>query len=197
MGDDGSCATLYMLQIINESLFSLNMWLYSFILKLLPCVVLTILTACLIRALYKVEQNSLKLRTSHSELNSRSKNMNTDKTTKLLSIILTFFLITEFPQGILGMLSAILGQQFFRECYNPVGEMMDMMALTNSAANFILYCLMSSQFRQTLRKMVGVKLKPVKSRVTITTKYEKYPVLKRNLIAREEQLEMLPVTTEL
>ena len=70
------------------------------------------------------------------------------------------------------MLSAILGQQFFRECYNPVGEMMDMMALTNSAANFILYCLMSSQFRQTLRKMVGVKLKPVKSRVTITTKYE-------------------------
>ena len=54
MRDDGSCATLYMLQIINESLFSLNMWLYSFILKLLPCVVLTILTACLIRALYKV-----------------------------------------------------------------------------------------------------------------------------------------------
>ena len=70
------------------------------------------------------------------------------------------------------MLSAIVGQQFFLECYNPVGEMMDMMALTNSAANFILYCLMSSQFRQTLRKMVGVKPKPVKTTLTITTKYE-------------------------
>ena len=36
------------------SLFSLNMWLYSFFLKLLPCLVLTTLTACLIRALYEV-----------------------------------------------------------------------------------------------------------------------------------------------
>ena len=70
------------------------------------------------------------------------------------------------------MLSAIFGQQFFLECYNPVGEMMDIMVLTNSAANFILYCLMSSQFRQTLRKMVGAKPKPVKTTVTITTKYE-------------------------
>ena len=67
--EDGSCVTLYMLevnsfyanilclsflQIINKWVFSLNMWLYSFCLKLLPCLVLTILTACLIRALYKV-----------------------------------------------------------------------------------------------------------------------------------------------
>ena len=70
------------------------------------------------------------------------------------------------------MLSAILGQQFFIECYNPVGEMMDMMALTNSAVNFILYCLMSSQFRKTLRKMCGVKQKQMKTNVTLTTKFE-------------------------
>ena len=70
------------------------------------------------------------------------------------------------------MLSAILGQQFFIECYNPVGEMMDMMALTNSAVNFILYCLMSSQFRKTLRKMCGVKEKQMKTNVTLTTKFE-------------------------
>ena len=55
------------------------------------------------------------------------------------------------------MLSAILGQQFFLECYNPVGEMMDMVALTNSAANFILYCLMSSQFRKTIWKIYSRK----------------------------------------
>ena len=99
---------------------------------------------------------------------------NNDKTTRLLSVILTLFLIAEFPQvslsnslliilipfpvqGILGMLSAILGQQFFLECYNPVGEMMDMVALTNSAANFILYCLMSSQFRETMWKIYSIK----------------------------------------
>jgi hypothetical protein len=78
------------------------MWLYSFVLKLLPCAVLTILTTCLIQALYKVEENSQKIRTgSPSELstsrqNSRSKT--TDKTTKLLSTILILFLVAEFPQ---------------------------------------------------------------------------------------------------
>ena len=42
------------LQIIDKSFFYINMWLYSFVLKLLPCVVLTIITAYLIQALYKV-----------------------------------------------------------------------------------------------------------------------------------------------
>ena len=57
------------------------------------------------------------------------------------------------------MLSAIFGQQFFLECYNPVGEMMDVMALINSAANYFLYCLMSSDFRKTLRKLCGGRSK--------------------------------------
>ena len=57
----------------------------------------------------------------------------------------------------MGLLSAIWGKQFFIECYNPVGEIMDMMALTNSAINFILYCLMSSQFRLTGKKILGIR----------------------------------------
>ena len=57
------------------------------------------------------------------------------------------------------MLSAIFGQQFFLECYHPVGEMMDMMALINGAANFIPYCLMSSQFWNTLSTMFGIQKK--------------------------------------
>jgi hypothetical protein len=60
-------------------------------------------------------------------------------------------------QGILGMLTAIFGQQFFLECYNPVGEMMDMMALINGAANFIPYCLMSSQFWNILSTMFSIQ----------------------------------------
>jgi hypothetical protein len=34
-----------------------------------------------------------------------------------------------------------------------MGEMMDMVTLTNSSFNFIIYCLMSSQFRITLKKI--------------------------------------------
>ena len=101
-------------QIIDTSLFSLNMWLYSFILKLLPCGVLTILTACLIQALYKVrnitlnmrlynilfqvEENSQKLRKGATSKLAKVRTESTDKTTKLLSTILILFLVAEFPQ---------------------------------------------------------------------------------------------------
>ena len=47
------------------------------------------------------------------------------------------------------MLSAIHGDEFFRHCYNPLGEVMDAAALVNSAINFLLYCIMSKQFRRT------------------------------------------------
>ena len=34
---------------------------------------------------------------------------------------------------------------------------MDLLALGNSAANFLLYCLMSTQFRATLAKMLRLE----------------------------------------
>ena len=58
--DDGlSCYTLHHLEINDWGLksglhFSLTLWLYSIILKLVPCLVLTIFTACLVRAMYQV-----------------------------------------------------------------------------------------------------------------------------------------------
>ena len=55
------------------------------------------------------------------------------------------------------MLSAIVGKDFFLSCYNPLGEIMDMMALINSAINFLLYCLMSTQFRTAGKKILGIK----------------------------------------
>ena len=95
------------------------------------------------------------------------RNTQTDRTTNLLIVILVLFLMAELPlvsspslennhlssftkQAILGMLSAVLGQPFLVSCYNPLGEVMDMLALTNCSINFILYCLMSTQFRTTL-----------------------------------------------
>jgi len=169
--------------------FSLNMWFYSFFLKLLPCVVLTVFTASLIRAMYQAEANSVKLKngpryslnTEENQPKMNGRKRNTDRTTRLLIVILVLFLIAEFPIGILGMLSAILGKQFFIECYNPVGEIMDMMALTNSAVNFILYCLMSSQFRSSGKKILGIRSKQAMTNIRkMSVRVEKYPLPKRN-----------------
>lgn len=65
----------------------------------------------------------------------------------MLVAVLLLFLVTEIPQGILGLLSAALGDCFFRNCYHKFGELMDILALLNGSINFILYCSMSRQFR--------------------------------------------------
>ena len=51
----------------------------------------------------------------------------------------------------------MLGNEFFVFCYTPLGEVMDMLALTNCMLNFILYCTMSRQFRITFRKVFLVQ----------------------------------------
>lgn len=77
----------------------------------------------------------------------------TDRTTMLLVAVLMLFLITEFPQGILGLLSGILEKCFFKQCYNRFGEMMDLLALINAAIGFVLYGLMSKQFRTSFKSV--------------------------------------------
>lgn len=83
----------------------------------------------------------------------------------LLVAVLILFLITEFPQGILGLLSGILEKCFFAQCYNLMGEMMDLLALINAAIGFVLYGLMSKQFRTSFK---SVFFKTPLSRIEMT-----------------------------
>jgi len=53
---------------------------------------------------------------------STDKERQTDRTTKMLLMVLLLFLMTELPQGILGLLSVILGTRFFNTCYAKLGE---------------------------------------------------------------------------
>ncbi|XP_015793655.1 uncharacterized protein LOC107370176 isoform X2 [Tetranychus urticae] len=76
-----------------------------------------------------------------------------DRTTRLLLAVLLIFLLTELPGGILIVLSVFLGENFFQTVYSPLGDLLDILALINSAINFILYCTMSRQFRITFRKI--------------------------------------------
>ena len=63
----------------------------------------------------------------------------------------------------MGVLSAVNGPEFFTQCYHPMGDLIDLMALINSAVNFILYCLMSKQFRKTFADLMGISPKVIRS----------------------------------
>ena len=58
---------------INTILFHFNMWLYSVILKLVPCIVLTIITIFLILELYKAGERSQRLRNGANRNNPSSR----------------------------------------------------------------------------------------------------------------------------
>lgn len=119
------------------TMHTVNLWIYSVAIKLIPCVALTILSQRLIAALVEAKRRR-KLLTSGSnalktivngkvvEQTNKSKHMEkekqTDRTTRMLLAVLLLFLITEFPQGILGLLSALLEPQFFMNCYLKLGE---------------------------------------------------------------------------
>ena len=86
----------------------------------------------------------------------------THRTTRMLVIIVFLFAATEFPNGMLNLLSGILDHAFVQEIYDPLGDPLDFLTLVNSAINFILYCSMSMQFRKTFAE---VFLEPLTSLV--------------------------------
>ncbi|XP_063438351.1 G-protein coupled receptor dmsr-1-like [Mytilus trossulus] len=129
----------------------ITFWIYGVIIKIAPCVLLTILSACIICAMHeasKRRQRLLQQAGRHNEETSAEHN----RTTMMLVAVVLFFVITEFPQGILAGISG-LNPNFFQTVYSNLGDIMDLLVLLNSAINFILYCIMSQQFRDTFTNL--------------------------------------------
>lgn len=89
-----------------------------------------------------------------------TRHQDNSRTTRMLLVVITLFLVTELPQAILIVLSATI-PGFFLYVYVPLGDMMDMIALVNNGINFLLYCIMSRDFRTTLLDMLRTAIKTV------------------------------------
>ncbi|XP_058059043.1 G-protein coupled receptor dmsr-1 [Anopheles bellator] len=164
----------------NTIIYRYNFWIHSVIIKLLPCIILTVISCVLIQVLCKASKRRLKLKqgdgnyskTGASSVTPQSgggascvppptsngnrhpkTDRRADRTTTLLVAVLLLFLFTEFPQGILGLMSGMLEKCFFRRCYGLFGEAMDLLALINAAIGFVLYGLMSKQFRTSFKSV--------------------------------------------
>lgn len=127
-------------ELKNETIFildqndplRLSIWFYTLLLKLLPCVLLSILSYKIIVALMETRRRRVRLSTTCHPLEDVSaqrkpsclqlyKETQADRTTKMLLTVLMLFLLTEFPQAIFGQISAIR-PDFFRECYVALGK---------------------------------------------------------------------------
>lgn len=166
--------TLYFVKLtespMSNVLNDINVWIYSVVIKLIPCVALTGLSIKLVKVLMEAKRRRKKLTTKNTAIKmgngkenvcekpkkrrkGNDKEKQTDRTTMMLLAVLLLFLVTEMPQGILGLLSVILGPSFLNTCYVMLGDVIDILTLINSAINFILYCTMSRQFRTTFNQL--------------------------------------------
>lgn len=154
--------------IKNDNYILYNFWTYGVIVKLLPCLILTAISVWLINTLIDAKKHkeilrgyncgNQKLAKSHGNKLVSKAERRADRTTKMLVAVLFLFLITEFPQGIFGLLVGMKGKCFFLKCYQSMGEVMDILALLNGSINFILYCCMNQMFRTTFSQLFGSKM---------------------------------------
>lgn len=145
--------------------------MYAVWIKLIPCGILTLISCWLIHTLFKAKRRKQILRgynvcptiSDGQDKNGKKKKATkaerrADRTTKMLVAVMFLFLITEFPQGIFGLLIGLRGKCFFLKCYQTYGEVMDMLALLNGSINFILYCCMNRMFRATFWQLFTRKI---------------------------------------
>lgn len=152
----GNGSVIYALENLNlgtklvKPVVLLNLFLYSALAKLVPCVLMMVYGGLLVKTLNHKLRIKRRRLSQHGCMTQRP--IDTSRTTIMLLIVMVLFLLTELPQGILIILSVIL-RGFFENVYIPLGDAMDIIALINSGINFVLYCSMSCEFRRTLVKM--------------------------------------------
>ncbi|XP_052285352.1 G-protein coupled receptor dmsr-1-like [Dreissena polymorpha] len=130
-------------------------WFYGVFMKLVPCVMLSFLSAMVILAMYKASKQRLRL-LEQTRSPDRDVNHLYNRTSWMLVFVVLFTVITEMPNGILAMLRG-LNDIVYQEVYDNLGVVMDLIMLLNSVVNFVIYCSMSQQFRDTFKNIFAVK----------------------------------------
>ncbi|KAL8560634.1 hypothetical protein ACOMHN_062879 [Nucella lapillus] len=135
-----------------KTIVLVNLWLYSLLAKFLPCVLMVVYGGLLLTTLRANLRQKLRRMSTSSSVSSKSGTDNS-RTTRMLLVVIVLFVVTELPQAVLIFLSVNI-RGFFPNVYVPLGDLMDMLALINNGVNFVLYCSMSRDFRNTVMSLM-------------------------------------------
>ncbi|CDI96973.1 dro:myosuppressin receptor [Echinococcus multilocularis] len=163
--------------------------------KVLPIVLSTIFTALLIRTLLKSQKRRIRLQNEKTETEQRfiaiqteqpnndnnaknfkrpstrrsndhdSNSRNIYQTTNIMIALTVLYIITYLPQAIMLLLLIIYGTCFEVMVYEKLGDFMDLLTLLCYSGNFLLYCALSSKFRETCLHLIHSLLLPRKYRL--------------------------------
>jgi len=134
-----------------QSVTAVNFWLFGVFFKVVPCILLAVLSGLLVAAMRRAAAKRRRLRSAGRREESDRDGEHARTTAMLVAVVLCF-VAAELPQGVLAFLSGV-DSRVFDDVYVPLGDVFDVAVLTNSAVNFVLYCTMSRQFRQTFGQL--------------------------------------------
>lgn len=139
-------------------LFKANLWIIGIVLKAIPCLLLLWFTLALMLRLQRNNAKRAMLLYSKSpdSVGARrpKKKQNYDRTTFTLIVMLSTFLLTELPQGMLTMLNGVYTNDVHTVFYMNLANVLDLLSLINCYVGFMAYCFLCSKYRQTFKMMV-------------------------------------------
>ncbi|GMR61702.1 hypothetical protein PMAYCL1PPCAC_31897, partial [Pristionchus mayeri] len=136
--------------------FSTYFWTRSIFFVAIPCTLLIVLNAGLIRGIRKAQQRKERLLREKRSRDAQ-RQMDSNSTSIMLVVIVTIFLIVNLPQAIFMVIMCI--DQTLPDTGILVKICIFFLVSSNKnfqatyPINFAIYCFMSSSFRQTFRAM--------------------------------------------
>ncbi|CAG5119459.1 unnamed protein product [Candidula unifasciata] len=134
----------------SNALYTITFFIYPVAGKIIPCTLISIFGGLLLHTLRETDKRSRRLKGESSS--GGNGNSQTRRTTIMLLAIIALYILSELPQSILVLL-CIFVKDFFTNVYALLGDFIDLLALVNTALNFVTYIAMSTQFRNTLSEM--------------------------------------------
>jgi hypothetical protein len=119
--------------------------------KILPVFILIVFSILLIFNIHHARQLRERLR-RYSAAASSSKLKRELRTTTMLVLITLFTVLVELPQGLL-LFASVFNKEFF-SLYSHLGDIWDITSIGSSFITFIMYCLMSQQFRMEMYTLI-------------------------------------------
>ncbi|KAL3884528.1 hypothetical protein ACJMK2_024662 [Sinanodonta woodiana] len=131
-------------------------WFRVIFIHLVPCISLVVLNGLLISAMRNAQLRRMQLLKQNKKSESK-KLKDSNCTTLMLVAVVGLFLLVEFPLGIIMTIyiadNTFQLALFIPETYSVMTLISNFFILVSYPLNFVVYCAMSRQFRETFKRL--------------------------------------------
>uniref|UniRef100_A0A1I7TFM1 G protein-coupled receptor n=1 Tax=Caenorhabditis tropicalis TaxID=1561998 RepID=A0A1I7TFM1_9PELO len=83
-----------------------------------------------------------------------------DQSSRMLQAVLIMFLTVKTPESLLNIFSALFIIDYYLFIAPKVTEILTALSIINASASFVIYCIMSSHFREVFNETMIVTIVP-------------------------------------